>query len=118
MASLERARNGELARGKEFRTDATPALPEGRVALEGSDACFAPVLSLDEAPDHPHHRARGTFIDVAGIVQPAPAPRFSRTPAGVPTPPEDPGPDSAAALGDWGFTQAEIAALKAAGALG
>jgi alpha-methylacyl-CoA racemase len=86
--------------------------------LEGSDACFAPVLSLDEAPEHPHHRARGTFIDVAGIVQPAPAPRFSRTPAGIPTPPEDPGPDSAAALGDWGFTGAEIAALKAAGALG
>ena len=52
--------------------------------LEGSDACFAPVLDWDEAPAHPHNVARGTFIDVAGVVQPAPAPRFSRTPPSVP----------------------------------
>lgn len=54
------------------------------VLLEGSDACFAPVLDWDEAPAHPHNVARGTFIDVAGVVQPAPAPRFSRTPPSVP----------------------------------
>ena len=54
------------------------------VLLEGSDACFAPVLDWDEAPTHPHNVARGTFIDVAGVVQPAPAPRFSRTPPAVP----------------------------------
>ena len=60
--------------------------------LEGSDACFAPVLSLAEAPAHPHNVARGTFVEVDGIVQPAPAPRFSRTPvAARPTPPEEPG---------------------------
>ncbi|MBV8653275.1 MAG: CoA transferase [Alphaproteobacteria bacterium] len=86
--------------------------------LEGSDACFAPVLSIEEAPHHPHHRARGTYVNIDGIVQPAPAPRFSRTPAGRPTPPEAPGPESAAALLDWGFAASEIDALKAAGALG
>ena len=56
--------------------------------LEGTDVCFAPVLTLEEAPNHPHLRARGTFVEIDGIVQPAPAPRFSRTPAGTPTPPE------------------------------
>jgi alpha-methylacyl-CoA racemase len=86
--------------------------------LEGSDACFAPVLSIEEAPHHPHNRARGTYVEVDGIVQPAPAPRFSRTPAGPPTPPEAPGPESSLVLGDWGFAAAEIDALKAVGALG
>jgi alpha-methylacyl-CoA racemase len=52
--------------------------------LEGSDACFAPVLDWDEAPAHPHNQARGTFVTLQGVVQPAPAPRFSRTPAAVP----------------------------------
>ncbi|MGD9945553.1 MAG: CoA transferase, partial [Burkholderiaceae bacterium] len=55
--------------------------------LEGSDACFAPVLRLHEVADHPHHRARGTYIEVAGVTQPAPAPRFSGTPLATPTPP-------------------------------
>jgi alpha-methylacyl-CoA racemase len=77
--------------------------------LEGSDSCFAPVLSLDEAPDHPHNKTRGTFVTVDGIVQPAPAPRFSRTPSGTPTPPEAP---SAEVLRDWGFGDSEVAALK------
>lgn len=52
--------------------------------MEGSDACFAPVLNWDEAPQHPHNRIRGTFIEVEGVMQPAPAPRFSRTPTSVP----------------------------------
>jgi alpha-methylacyl-CoA racemase len=82
--------------------------------LEGSDACFAPVLSLDEAPDHHHNKARGTFVTVDGIVQPAPAPRFSRTPAGAPTPPEAP---RATVLQEWGFGDAEIAMLREAGAI-
>ena len=82
--------------------------------LEGSDACFAPVLALDEAPDHPHNKARGTFVTVDGIVQPAPAPRFSRTPAATPTPPEAP---ASAVLRDWGFGDAEIAALREVGAV-
>ena len=60
-------------------------LAHWRDLLEGTDTCFAPVLTLDEAPAHPHNVARGTFIEVDGITQPAPAPRFSRTPAGRPT---------------------------------
>ncbi|MGH9058439.1 MAG: CaiB/BaiF CoA transferase family protein, partial [Acidimicrobiales bacterium] len=59
--------------------------------LEGTDACFAPVLGMDEAPTHPHLAARETFIDVEGVTQPAPAPRFSRTPATVARPPSRPG---------------------------
>ena len=54
--------------------------------MEGTDVCFAPVLSLTEAPEHPHNQHRGTFVEVAGIVQPGPAPRFSRTPGEVQPP--------------------------------
>jgi alpha-methylacyl-CoA racemase len=86
--------------------------------LEGSDACFAPVLSLAEAPSHPHNLARRTFIEVDGIVQPAPAPRFSRTPAAAPTPPESPGERGVAALGEWGLSGDDVARLKRSGALG
>jgi alpha-methylacyl-CoA racemase len=86
--------------------------------LEGSDACFAPVLSLAEAPSHPHNLARQSFVEIDGIVQPAPSPRFSRTPAGRPTPPEIPGERGIASLAQWGLPSAEIAALKRSGALG
>jgi alpha-methylacyl-CoA racemase len=85
--------------------------------LEGTDACFAPVLSLEEAPQHPHHQARGTFVEIAGVIQPAPAPRFSRTPSDVPAPPALPGEHTRSALADWGFSETEIAALAAAGAI-
>ncbi len=83
-----------------------------------TDACVAPVLSLGEAPGHPHNAARETFLDLDGIVQPAPAPRFERTPAGQPGPPPRPGEHAATALGDWGFSAAEVAALRSSGALG
>lgn len=83
--------------------------------LEGTDACFAPVLDMAEAPLHPHNRARSTFIDIAGVTQPAPAPRFSRTPCGVPTPPPRSGEHSDEILRDWDFSAAEIDALSAAG---
>ncbi|HWG80918.1 MAG TPA: CaiB/BaiF CoA-transferase family protein [Stellaceae bacterium] len=86
--------------------------------LEGSDACFAPVLSLAEAPSHPHNLARQSFVEIDGIVQPAPAPRFSRTPAGRPTPPERPGERGTESLAQWGLPPAEIAALKHSGVLG
>jgi alpha-methylacyl-CoA racemase len=86
--------------------------------LEGSDACFAPVLSLGEAPRHPHNVARGTFVEVDGIVQPAPAPRFSRTPSAKPTRPDIPGQSTATALAAWGFAQQEIATMTRAGVLG
>jgi alpha-methylacyl-CoA racemase len=85
--------------------------------LEGSDVCFAPVLDLDEVGDHPHLAARQTHIEVEGRRQPAPAPRFSRTPPGPPQGPRRPGQDGAAALRDWGFSSEETEALAAAGAL-
>jgi alpha-methylacyl-CoA racemase len=86
--------------------------------FEGTDACFAPVLTTDEAPRHPHNMARGAYVEIDGIVQPAPAPRFSRTVPNLPIPPQPTGPETAdAALAPW-LDPAEIAALKAAGILG
>ena len=85
--------------------------------LEGTDACFAPVLDPDEAPAHPHNRERGTFTEVGGIVQPAPAPRFSRTPPAVAGPPPAPGAHTDEALADWGFSAGEVAGLRAASAI-
>jgi alpha-methylacyl-CoA racemase len=82
--------------------------------FEGSDACVAPVLGLTEAPDHPHLAARGTFVDVAGIRQPAPAPRFSRTPSAVQGPPVRPGQHTREALLDWGVP--DVDALIESGA--
>lgn len=86
--------------------------------FEGTEACVAPVLSPLEAIDHPHNRARATFVEVAGIRQPGPAPRFSRTPSSISAPPEDPGRSTDAALERWGIDPARIASLRAAGALG
>jgi alpha-methylacyl-CoA racemase len=83
--------------------------------MEGTDVCFAPVLDWDEAPLHPHNRARETFIEVDGVVQPAPAPRFSRSRPGAPTAPSRPGADSAAILADWGFAAAAIDRLREQG---
>jgi len=84
--------------------------------LEGSDACVAPVLDMDEAPEHPHNRARGTFIEVGGIIQPAPAPRFSRSTPATPRPPIT-GATGEDVLADWGFQAAAIDALRQAGAI-
>jgi alpha-methylacyl-CoA racemase len=85
--------------------------------MEGTDVCFAPVLSLTEAPHHPHNVARATFVDVAGIAQPAPAPRFSRTPGAIQRPPAHDGQHTDEALADWGFTTEEISTLREAGAV-
>jgi alpha-methylacyl-CoA racemase len=84
--------------------------------LEGTDACFAPVLNMSEAPQHPHNVARGTFIDVNGTLQHAPAPRFSATPAGPVSAPVAAGADTEAVLRESGYGDAELAALRAAGA--
>ncbi len=85
------------------------------VAILGeTDTCFAPVLDLAEAPSHPHVRARGTFVEVDGVVQPAPAPRFSRTPAAIRRPPARKGEDPEAALRAFGFSGSELARLRAA----
>jgi alpha-methylacyl-CoA racemase len=79
--------------------------------MEGTDVCFAPVLDWDEAPQHPHNRARETFIEVGGVMQPAPAPRFSHSKPSVPTAPAAPGEHSAAILADWGMAADDIARL-------
>ena len=85
--------------------------------LEGTDVCFAPVLSLTEAPKHPHNIERGTFVEVDGITQPAPAPRFSRTPGAIRRPPSAAGEHTDETLTDWGFKATRIAALRASGAI-
>ncbi len=85
--------------------------------FEQTDACVTPVLSLEEAPKHSHNQARQTFIEVDGLVQPAPAPRFSRTPAAVQSPPATPVSPAADWLAAWGFSAEEIARLQASGAV-
>jgi alpha-methylacyl-CoA racemase len=81
--------------------------------MEGSDVCFAPVLSMAEAAAHPHNRERGTFVEVDGVPQPAPAPRFSRSKPAIQRPPARRGEHTEPALADWGFSAAEIATLRA-----
>jgi len=85
--------------------------------MEGSDVCFAPVLSMSEAPEHPHNKQRETFVEVAGIVQPAPAPRFSRTPGAIVRPPAHAGQHTDEALADWGISADRLADLRASGAI-
>jgi alpha-methylacyl-CoA racemase len=86
--------------------------------MEGSDICFAPVLSMAEAPSHPHNIQRGTFVEVEGVVQPGPAPRFSRTPSKIQRPPAKPGEHTEEALREWGFSAVELDKLRGAGAIG
>jgi alpha-methylacyl-CoA racemase len=85
--------------------------------MDATDVCFAPVLDLDEAPKHAHNVARKTFVEVEGVIQPAPAPRFSVTPGAIQGPPPAIGAHDQEALSDWGFSPASIHALKASGAL-
>ncbi len=80
--------------------------------MEGSDVCFAPVLSMSEAPEHPHNKQRKTFIKNEGVLQPAPAPRFSRTEPEIKGPPPTPGQDTENVLADFGFSGREIESLK------
>ncbi len=90
---------------------------EWAAAFEGTDACVAPVLSPAEAPSHPHNVARATFVEVDGVVQPGPVPRFGRTPAAVQRPPSHPGADRDA-LADWGVDPGRVARLRDAGVIG
>ncbi|SEP06730.1 CaiB/BaiF CoA transferase family protein [Aquisalimonas asiatica] len=83
--------------------------------LEGTDVCFAPVLDMDEAPEHPHHVARGTFVQHDGMVQAAPAPRFSRTRAELTTGARKPGEDTDTALTDWGIDPGVVSELREQG---
>jgi alpha-methylacyl-CoA racemase len=85
--------------------------------LEGTDACFAPVLSMAEAPRHPHNVQRGTFIERNGVVQPSPAPRFSRTPGEIQRPPAFPGQHTDEVLAEWGLDTEQVAKLRETGAV-
>lgn len=85
--------------------------------LEGTDACVAPVLDMAEAPRHPHNAARGSFIEIDGVTQPAPAPRFSRTVPEAGAPPATPGQHSAEVLAGWGWSAHAIETLKSAGVI-
>ncbi len=86
--------------------------------MEGTDICFAPVLSMDEAPQHPHNQIRETFVEQDGVTQPAPAPRFSRTPSAIQRPPAKPGEHTEEALRDWGFSPGDLEQLRSCGAIG
>ena len=86
-------------------------------AFEGSDACFAPVLSIAEVPDHPHHRERGVFSHEHGYPEPGPAPRLSRTPGNSTRSAPRPGEGGASALADWNFSAADISRFEAIGAI-
>lgn len=81
--------------------------------LEGSDVCFAPVLDFAEAPRHPHNRARGVFTKVAGVTQPAPAPRFSETPSEIGSAPPESGEHTAEILAAAGYSEQELGRLRA-----
>jgi len=96
---------------------ATKTRDEWCAVMEGTDVCFAPVLSIGEAPRHPHNVHRGTFVEVAGIVQPGPAPRFSRTPPEIQRPPAHAGQHTDEVLAELGFDDERRSALRAAGAI-
>ncbi|MFF4453412.1 CaiB/BaiF CoA transferase family protein [Streptomyces goshikiensis] len=100
-ARKDMARWGELREAVAARFKARTRA-QWTAVFEGTDACVAPVLSLREAPEHPHLAARGTFTDFGGITQPAPAPRFSATPTAVTGGPAQPGADTDAVAADWG----------------
>ena len=85
--------------------------------MEGTDVCYAPVLSLSEAPQHPHNKARQAFVEVDGVTHPAPAPRFSRTVPEIQGVAPQSGQHNEAILKDWGFSADAIAALKSSGAI-
>ena len=84
--------------------------------FEGSDACFAPVLTFSEARMHPHNVSRQGSVTISDVPQPAPAPRFQRTPGGVRNPAPEPGALGAQALVDWGFSASDIDTLASLGA--
>jgi alpha-methylacyl-CoA racemase len=84
---------------------------------EGTDSCLAPVLSMAEAALHPHNTARSTFVEIDGVVQPAPAPRFARMTTSVPQPALWPGEEGEAALADWHMPSDRVEALRRDGVI-
>jgi alpha-methylacyl-CoA racemase len=107
-----------LLRERFAQTFASRSRDEWEQVFAGTDACVSPVLGLAEAPVHPHARARGSFVDVGGVVQPAPAPRFGRSAAGTPAPPPRPGADTDSVLTGLGLSAEDVAGLRARGVIG
>ena len=95
----------------------TKSRDEWCAIMDATDVCFAPVLDLNETASHPHNAARQTFVEIEGVVQPAPAPRFSATPGAIQAPPPAVGAHNDEAFADWGFAAADVENLKAVGAL-
>jgi alpha-methylacyl-CoA racemase len=125
-AGLDKARFApqmDVGRWPELKADLTEVFKTRTRAewcsiMEGTDVCFAPVLSIFEAPEHPHAKARGAFVELDGVVQPAPAPRFSRTVPAVSHASPKPGEHSEAVLAASGFSTDEIEQLKQQGVIG
>jgi alpha-methylacyl-CoA racemase len=113
----ERARWPEL-RDRFAAAFASRSRDEWAEVFAGTDACVSPVLSLAEAPVHPHAIARNAFVEIGGVRQPAPAPRFGRTAAAVPAPPPRPGADTDAVLAGLGLSDGDVADLRARGVIG
>jgi alpha-methylacyl-CoA racemase len=111
---MNKGRWGEL-KAKLTEVFLTKTQAEWCDIMEGSDVCFAPVLNLTDAATHPHNVARNSYQEVAGVLQQAPAPRFSRTPAAAIQAPRVPGEDSASVLADFGLTATEVAQLTEQG---
>ncbi|WP_300974638.1 CaiB/BaiF CoA-transferase family protein [Sphingomonas sp. LHG3406-1] len=109
----------EMGAGREAVASviATRSRDDWTNAFAGREACVAPVLTLGEAPDHPHHCDRGTFVTLDGVVQPGPAPRLARTPAPPPRPSRQGGEDGAAILAGLGYSAEAVAGLRAQGVL-
>jgi alpha-methylacyl-CoA racemase len=116
QAQMDRSKWPSL-KEKIARVIATQTRDHWDKIMEGTDVCYAPVLSLTEAPNHAHNKARATFIEVDGVVQPAPAPRFSRTKPEVQGSAPTAGQHNEQILTGWGFSNGDIAALKSAGAI-
>ena len=93
----------------------TKTRAEWDALMEHTDVCYAPVLTMSEATQHPHNQARGTFVEVGGAMQPAPAPRYSRTATATPEPAPMPGDQTDEILGSLDLRSPEIAAMRAAG---
>ncbi len=115
-AQMDKARWPEL-KAKLAAVIKTKTRDEWDALMLGTDVCYAPVLTIDEAPHHPHNKARATFVEIEGVMQPAPAPRFSRTKAEIQGAAPTVGAHSESALADWGFDAAAIAGLKSSGAI-
>ncbi|MGY6502230.1 MAG: CaiB/BaiF CoA transferase family protein [Acidimicrobiales bacterium] len=115
-AQMDRSRWEDL-KGRLAEVFRTKTRDEWCEIMEGTDVCFAPVLSITEAPQHPHNVERGTFVEVAGVTQPAPAPRFSRTDATIQRPPAHAGQHTDEVLADAGFDPERIEALRSSGAI-